>query len=68
MESKKTGYLILTILGLLVIVFTGSQAWQTLRFRSIAVQTDGTIVGERVSVGGKRHYQGSFKNLVFETR
>lgn len=53
MESKKSGYLIVIILGLLAIVLTGSDAWKTLKFRSIAVQTDGTVVGDRVSVGGK---------------
>ena len=54
MESKKTGYLILTLFGLLVLIVTASQAWQTLKFRSKAVQADGTIVGDRVSVGGKK--------------
>jgi hypothetical protein len=54
MENKKSGYLIVSLFGLLIIVLTGSSAWQTLKFRSRAVQTDGTIVSNRVIVGGKK--------------
>jgi hypothetical protein len=54
MESKKSGYLVVILLGLLIIVLTGSDAYSTLKFRSRAIQTDGTVVGDRVSVGGKK--------------
>lgn len=54
MENKKTGYLIVTLFGLLVIILTASSVWQTLSFRSAAFQADGTITGERVRMGGKK--------------
>jgi hypothetical protein len=53
MESKKTGYLIVVLLGLLAIILAGSKAWGTLKFRSLAIQTDGTVIGDRVATGGK---------------
>jgi hypothetical protein len=54
MENKKSGYLIVTLFGLLVLVLVGSDVWQNMKFRSIAVVADGTINGEKVRIGGKK--------------
>jgi hypothetical protein len=54
MENKKTGYLIVTLLGLIVIILTASDVWQGFKFRAVALQTDGTITGERERMGGKK--------------
>jgi hypothetical protein len=47
MESKKTGFLIVVLLGLLAIIVAGTNAWGTLKFRHLAIQTEGTVIGGR---------------------
>ncbi len=47
MQSKKTGFLIVVLLGLLAMIVAGSNALRTLKFRSLAIQTEGTVIGYR---------------------